>query len=504
MGVIYKLNAEIRDFIIKQKEINPSLSCRKLSALINEKFQVKISKSHVNAVIKTKGLSSKVGRKPKLKKGLIEGWGLGAYMLKCADALIGGTKSIVELTRSHLPDKVEVLSLLEALIYLPLFEQEIKPESGLWKLTGYNFNGQETLLSYLEQFQSLTILNDNMRQALSALFEDILFLNITFSDQSSFNIDGQLRTLWSSPNIPYDFSVTNYNIKRYINQFIKDETLVLFTAPGYDLFPTNWMDFLLKCSSQDRKIVEMGLMGLNAKQKEKITFSTPRSCNVIFAVWPWQYVNYRQLESASLSAPFTFPERKMNFYLADGTIRLSQHFTNQSVTLRTLILRKSREAKPDLFILTTIPKEKAPAEDIANLYLSRWPSLQDGFREFSRKIELFTYNASARQPFPKEKLFEPATTSNFKESLKAYLDSLDTYVRWYFLPPEYRQLDLSTTKSRFYGLKAQIRKKNNFYAVTLILPQDYQYQKDISYAVERMNEQQVILRDKRRVWFNLK
>ena len=504
MGVIYKLNAEIRDFIIKQKESDPLLSCRKLSALVNERFQVKISKSHINAVIKAEGLSSGVGRKPKFKKGVIESSGLGVYMLKSADALIGGTSSIAELLRNHLPDKIDVLSLLETLIYLPLFESEIKPESGLWKLTGNQFKNQEVLLSCIEQLQPLTILNDNIRQALSDLFEEVLFLKITFSDNISFNIDAQLHTLWSSPNIPYDFSAPSYNIKRYINQFIKEEILVLFTAPGYDLFPTDWLDFLLKCNSPDKKIVEIGLMGTSAKQKEKITFSTPRTCNIIFGLWPWQYVDYRQLKSATLSNPFTCQDKKMNFYLADAVIKLSQHFTDQSVTLRGLILRKSPEAKPELFILTTIPEEKASVEDIANLYLNRWPSLQDGFREFSRKIELFTYSASARQAFPKEKLFNPTTTAGFKESLKAYLNALDTYVRWYFLPPEYKQLDLSTTKARFYGLKAQVRKKNDFYEVTFILPKDYQYQKDISYALKMMNERQVILADSRRIWFGLK
>ncbi|MDD5155798.1 MAG: hypothetical protein PHF11_04855 [Candidatus Omnitrophica bacterium] len=504
MGVTYKLKPEIRDFIIKQKEADPLLSCRKLCALVTNKFQVKISKSHINAVIKAKGLSSRVGRKPKVKKGIIEGAGLGAYMLKAADTLIGGTDSIAELIRSHLPNKAAALSLAEALIYLPLFEGEVKAGSALRKLAENQFYDQEALSSYIEQFQPLALLNDNIRQAFDSLLEEVLFLKITFSDNTSFNIDGQLRTLWSSPNIPYDFSATPHNIKLYIKRFIKEETFVLFTAPGYDLFPTNWLDFLLKCGSADKKIVGIDLMGINAKQKEKVTFSTPRNCNIVFALWPWQYLNYRQLESASLSSPYTWRERKINFYLADGIMKLSQHFTNQSVALRSLILRKTPEAKPEFFILTNIPKEKATAEDITNMYLSRWPALQNGFKEFSRRIELFTYNASARQTFPKAKLFDAGATSGFKESLKAYLAALDTYVRWYFLPAEYKQSDLMTTKARFYSLKAQVKKKSDLCTVTFILPEDYSYRKDISYALERMNERQIMSRDGRMMWFDIK
>lgn len=505
MGVIHKLKPEIRNFIIKQKETNPQFSCRKLSAMIYEKFQIKVSKSHVNAVIKQKGLSSSVGRKPKPKRGIVESDGLGTYMLKAADTLIGGTKSIAELADKYLSEKGDILSLVETLVYLPLFEEEVKPESGLWKLVGKQFKSKEIVLSYREQLQTVTILRDAILQVLNYLLDEVLFLRIVFSDNSSFSLDGQLCTLWSSPNIPYDFSVTPYKIKGYLTNFAKEnQAFVLFNAPGYDLFPANWLDFLFKCSSADKKIIEIGLMGTDAKEKERVTFSTPKSCDIIFGLWPWQYANYRQLESATLSKPFHFSAKKQDFYVADAIVKLSQHFINQSVTIRGIILRKSQDAKPELFILTTLPKEKASAEDIATQYLNRWPNLQDGFKDYSRKIELFTYNVSSHQTFPKKKILSPAATAGLKESLQAYLEALDTYVRWYFLPPEYRQLDLSTTKARFYGLRAQIRKKASLYTVSFIVPKDYPYLKDLTYATDRMNEREIIFTDARRVWFEVK
>ncbi len=506
MGVIHKLRPEIRDFIIKQKEANSGLSCRKLSALINEKFQMKVSKSHVNAVIKEGGLSSKVGRKPKAKRGIVESDGLGSYMLKCADAIIGGAKNITELMTKYLSEKSDISSLLEALIYQPLFGEEINPESALWKLTGKQLRNKEVLSSYLKKLQPLTILNDTVLQTLNYLLEEVLFLRIVFSDNSSFSLDGQLRTLWSSPNIPYDFSITPYYIKSYMTNFAKKEeqALVILSAPGYDLFPPNWLDFLVKCKSQDKKIIEIGLMGINAKEKEKVTFSQPRNCNIIFGLWPWQYGNYRQLESATLAKPFHFPAKKQDFYIADAQVKLSQHYINQSVTLRGIILRKSRDAAPEIFILTTIPQEKASAEDITMAYLNHWPNLQDGFKDYSRKIELFTYQVSSHQTFPKEKIFAPAANLGLKASLGAYLEALDTYVRWYFLPPEYKKLDLSTTKDRFYGLRAQIRKKPGLYNVTFIQPKDYPYAKDLSYAIDRMNEREIIFEDNRRAWFMAK
>ena len=64
MGVTYKLKEEIIDFLINQKKINPQLGCRNLVNIVEQKFQVKLSKSSVNSVIKEAQLSSSVGRKP--------------------------------------------------------------------------------------------------------------------------------------------------------------------------------------------------------------------------------------------------------------------------------------------------------------------------------------------------------------------------------------------------------------------------------------------------------
>ncbi len=65
MGVIHKLKQELIDFIIGQKKENPQLGCRKLASLASEKFQAEVSKSSVNAVIKSASLSSPLGRKPR-------------------------------------------------------------------------------------------------------------------------------------------------------------------------------------------------------------------------------------------------------------------------------------------------------------------------------------------------------------------------------------------------------------------------------------------------------
>lgn len=62
MGVIYKLKKEVIDYILDQKRVDPDVGCRQLAQKVGDKFQIFISKSSVNAVIKSAQLSNHVGR----------------------------------------------------------------------------------------------------------------------------------------------------------------------------------------------------------------------------------------------------------------------------------------------------------------------------------------------------------------------------------------------------------------------------------------------------------
>ncbi len=63
MGVIYKLKDEVVSFIVDTKKNDPGVSCRKLSELVYECFEVKVSKSSINTILKKSQLSSSVGRR---------------------------------------------------------------------------------------------------------------------------------------------------------------------------------------------------------------------------------------------------------------------------------------------------------------------------------------------------------------------------------------------------------------------------------------------------------
>jgi hypothetical protein len=157
-----KLNEEIKQFIIQQKKTNPKLSCRGLTSLIKERFQVNLSKSLINNVIKQSNLSSPVGRR-RTKEAIVlkkpaerqiirqeaefmENGGF--FFLKAADLKLGLTSQLAEVLSGYSPDlsKESHQAITEALIYSPLF----KNKESLWLLIGKEVP-QENLTQYSQQ-----------------------------------------------------------------------------------------------------------------------------------------------------------------------------------------------------------------------------------------------------------------------------------------------------------------------------------------------------------------
>ncbi len=72
MGVTYKLKDDIVTFVLARKKDDPALSCRQLAHLASEKFQITVSKSSVNSILKESHLSSPIGRRTEIKSPKFE------------------------------------------------------------------------------------------------------------------------------------------------------------------------------------------------------------------------------------------------------------------------------------------------------------------------------------------------------------------------------------------------------------------------------------------------
>ncbi len=411
----------------------------------------------------------------------------GIILLKAADYLIGGSYLIQETMKKHLNlrDK-NLLDKIECLIYAPLL--------GI---------PEELSKTYLNELQGAESIAQEILRVLSGILTEIRCLKVLLADGDALYLDGQFHTIWSVPNIPYDFVNTIYNIKNYITKsFYKDEPLTLLMAPGYDTPTMEFFNFILSFGGRMKNITRLSIDDNKSQELESTPLEQNKKRSFVLGLWPWQFVEYRRVKKIGDFKPFYFQAQGKNFYLADIEIELSWPNKYQSITFSGCALKTNLAEKTRLIIISNLAGELAKPEYLANTYLSRWPNLEEAFQDFSHKVELFTYTADSQGFFFVEKLNLNQDTSGIKQLLDWYLGVLDLYVKWHFLPSEYTGKDLLTLKEGFYDLKVVFQPQKEHALATFQPPSGFRSLNALEYACRRLNEREIILTDGKRLWFS--
>lgn len=514
MGVIHKLKPEIRDFIIEQKKAKLNLSCRRLSSLIEDKFQAEVSKSSINSIIKEAGLSLPAGRRSKRKevkllevKPARENEITGAILLKSADYLIGGSNIFVEVIKKHLTRKIQNLKeKTEFFLYRPLFapskDAQNSELSGLWALIGQEIP-TDSLATYLDDLQMVRTINLDIIKALPELLKEGKYIKIDMSDNSQVYIDGQLYTVWPDANIPIDLCSTICNAEGQINRsFVDAEPLVLFAAPEAAAPTKEFFDFIEGFNAKEKQLRKVSLHGRDADELKSFNLSEPKKRSFILGLWPWQFVRYRKVRKIGDFRQFFFAPQNKEYFIADAEVVLLQPDTKQQVKIRGCALKTSISDKISLIIMSNLEVEEASAEQLAMLYLNRWPNLTEAFKDFIRKNELSYYGLSSNMAYPASLGLSKDASQSIKSLFNHYLRALDLFARWQFMPASLQNMDFPTIKEAIYDLAAVFEKKEAHTVITFRLTEGFKYARELEFACRRLNQREIRLSDGTRLWFH--
>lgn len=420
--------------------------------------------------------------------------GTGIILLKAADHVIGASQLITEAIEKRGGKERSGLSgIVENLIYLSLVQDKIdKPTL-------------DKLSIYLDELENLKGLNLDIARAIYKALQEVRYVKAVLSDGSNIYLDGQMYSVWSSPHIPHDFSSPMQDIHKRIDKYFnQDSPLVLFNAPGYDLPSKDFFDFLSAMESKNGSF--SSLVFCNNKLEELAVLPVVESKKrfIIFGIWPWQFVSSRRVKNIGKFRSFRINEQNRDLYIADIEIELAYPMADKQVVLRGCALKASPSDKTRIVILSNFPSGAKEAEELAGIYLSRWPNIEEAFQDYSRKIELFTYTANSQRFSLAESLkIEFERVSSIKDLLKNYLIVLDAYVRWHFLPAGYENKEFLTSRERFYSLDVRLNKVDNKgYLANFSLPADYSFARDLSYASCRINEKGITLSDDLGLYLN--
>lgn len=541
MGVIHKLLPNVKEYILAKKQKEPQISCRQLSEIVSDKFKTKISKSTINNIFKQADLSLPVGRRRKKRRKT-------AIPVAMNTAITIPDTKIISVP-AVIPEPLPVPAAIPKAEPTPVFVSKIKPaveynvsQSGAillqaadalfnighdiakaiserLKTPGVDFFAQtENLIykglldnyqespSYLLQLEEVKALSLDILRLISTSFQEVRCLKFDLSDSSSFYFDGQRHTLWSIPYIPYDFSTTIYEIKSYINKIFKvNAPFIFLTAPGYDKPSKEFFNFLASLDQPEKlRCKQITLYGNKAEELEIINVPDIKKRFFIFGLWPWQFTKCRRVKDILEFEPFKSSFMSEQLYIAKAEIELLQPYTNEWLTLTGCAIKNNPNDKIRLLVLSNYSLGQVKPEEIAKMYLSQWPNLEEGFQDYSRKIEFFTYTASSQQFLSAESAnLNNENIPSINSLFDSYLKLLDLYARWHFLPTGYENTDFSTVKERFYGLKAALKKEEDMLLASFQVPTDYPFLKDLVYSCCRLNERNIQLVDGCRLYFNI-
>ncbi|MFZ5800490.1 MAG: hypothetical protein ACOY3D_03810 [Candidatus Omnitrophota bacterium] len=447
MGVIYKTKAEIRSYILEQKRVKPSLSCRELVPLIKERFGLALSKSTINALFKSANLSAPVGRKAKLKKEppydlkaalgpllnqkglpapiapaleimpaekkpapqeimpeiieikndeLVDG--MGSFFLKAAqwelakDSILGEilTKYLPQTPAQELNVNCETLMFLEAFNLGDWKDFEQYKDKGLWALNSSGIKkSPDDLLQFAKELKKLrglpmAIFNEYYQRSL-----EIIFLKIFLEDGTHFYIDGQLRSLWQDNNVPASIFSTAYKTRLSAKNLFDDnrQPIILQTAPGYNAFSKILSEFILTCESTASKNITKIEM-YNYKREVEYTLEPLPSGRRFFIMgfWPWQDEGMRFIrEDIRRVEGLTLPELGKEIFYSENATFIKHPISGARYNLRIGLIRNTALGWPNLGVLTNLSKEEKPMQEIIAAYLKRWPNQEEGYQYLVKK-----------------------------------------------------------------------------------------------------------------------
>lgn len=432
---------------------------------------------------------------------------LGFFFLKLAEWQVSQSSILAEtikpyLTNYELQDlkaKSEILLFLVALGLNDLEAIRRYDNKDIWALNQINQkHSPESLVKFIQDFKSLKSLSLTLSMVASQAQAEVNFIKITLADNTALFLDSQLKTIWQDSDIPLAFSTTINKSRSYVDDIFQDnvQSVNIFTAPGYFAFSPVFYELIYACEDLPEKRMLRLTFHNQHKNEIGVSLKLPAAKRFfIMGIWPWQEETSRIIqEDVRIVKSFYLEDWEKEIYYSEIRANLPQYKLFQGLKIRAALIRDTGLSWPRMGIITNFPDER-PIPEIISEYLLRWPNLDEGYQDFLKKSEKSMFMPSKPLSLQKPGASDESnvyTLSSIKvdlwQNLSLIVNNLSSFCQRYFFPAGYENMDFSTMKQRFYSLPGRLKMQNNRLFITLSLPPGYAFQKDLLYAVRRVNE----------------
>lgn len=510
-----KLNNEVRTYVLGRKSKNHAISCRRLAEDASARFEIKISKSSINNILKASRLNSPVGRSvSKIFRPAMNAMGAGYCFLFGANMMLGLSKILASTIKKAHPlvrlksDTLEAISdawlLAKAVYNVPLGKIEDYHKNEIWLLVGRKAN-KGLLARYMESFKYLQTINSNIVSELQHVLQDVRFLRFHLADNSQYIIDGQFRSIWKEGPVPLDFCTTIDVADSYINSiFFVGEPAVIFNARPEAMLGEEISNFIfsLDGASSQQRIRRIELVSHKSTVIKEIPFIVPERRRFILGIWPWQYKTIAELEKKPAAGKVTIEPTESEFYFSEESVKFVQHAHNIELTLRLVIVKLSKDGPARIGFFTNLDKEQWDTKRVVEQYLRSWPNPEAGHKSFIKASKNPEY---AEEFISGQKIYEIAKKIGESRDpdmiFTTLVEILNEFSKRVFFPTECAGWGLLKMRELFYKQNGHIKRDMADDVLYKLMYNNELEQKNfLDFACVKFNESRILDFSGRKLW----
>ncbi|MFH0867966.1 MAG: hypothetical protein V1831_01515 [Candidatus Woesearchaeota archaeon] len=480
--------------------MRPDLSCRDLANLVSAKFGVKLSKSTVNHILKVHKLSSPVGRRPKhlIKlQGEVEHGGF--LILNAIDNQLDISKIATEVLlnlqpslfsglRGDIENIMQALIIFKSIYGLTIETTRCYDNNEIWTLVGDRppksiYNKVMGLLCNTQLLveELVTEFRKNLMPVSGFKFQS--------RDNSTFFLDSELLSVWSSPLKNRKLFTTYYKAKSYIESFIRGKEVVsVFNIQGDSINSSEVLDFISALNGQNvsKRLSKIEILDLDGNVLESIPVDDSHKRFFLLGFWPWQLENMAEFERRSAGEKLVWSEFGVEFFYQIEDISLSQHLIAQEVKYLAILLKNNTIGAVRVGILSNMPHEIIHSYlSVSNLY--HWISPNNKHNEFNKITKEVLHEKPVLFPDSIDSFFSEKK-ENFLDNIFSILSQLIFYqFKNRFIPGECALWNPLKIKDVFLRQKAIIDRKKEVISYNIIISNELCREEDMKYICQQLN-----------------
>ncbi|MEI8349601.1 MAG: helix-turn-helix domain-containing protein [Candidatus Omnitrophota bacterium] len=378
-----KIDARLKNLVVRLAKSNKGLGVRLLAKLIKEKHGIALSKSAVQNIFKQGHIKQSRGRKTYLsryqRKDIVP---CGFLLLKAIDSQVGLFDLLTDQLRMYFARMQpallkKIIMLVTFSSYQGLTTKVSAREPGFLRITdlrSYPARKVKFFLSRIADYKPLVTV-----EKIKPLLEPVSTVKFYFGNNTVGYTDANFSTIWDSPCRISHFFQPYYYVLSRLSAMLRDQTLILYYTQSFNYLSPLVVSFIDGLATGITKVELLGPSGAVIHQENH---AIPK-LSFLIGYYP-----------KIIAKGMTFLEKEQHFKKVEGfwqdlsyayiLTRFSQPKGNKGIITNSILVKTIKKSLPSWAVLTD---KRTNIAALLKRYLLLWPYREKTFLEDMKIIE---------------------------------------------------------------------------------------------------------------------